>query len=188
MLKTPASLLERLQRPGHPDDWARFVRLYTPMIYHWACRTGLDEDEAADLVQDVLLLLVEKLPQFRYDPDMSFRAWLKTVTLNKWREGLRRRGGKLQHLRDGELLDPKHADVAAIFEEAEYRRRLLRRAAQLIQADFQPVTRRAFWEYAILGRPAAEVAADLKIAVHSVYLAKSRVLRRLREELDGLLD
>jgi RNA polymerase sigma-70 factor (ECF subfamily) len=128
------------------------------------------------------------MPQFRYDPGRSFRAWLKTVTLNKWREGLRRRGETLQHLSDSEVPDPNSTDAAAIFEETEYRQRLLHRATQLVQVDFEPATRKAFWEYAVAGRPAAEVAAELNVAVHSVYLAKSRVLRRLREELDGLLD
>jgi DNA-directed RNA polymerase specialized sigma24 family protein len=89
MPATSASLLDRLRRPGEDAAWARFVDLYTPLLYHWARRTGLAQAQAADLVQDVLVVLVRKLPEFTYDRTRSFRSWLRTVTLNKWREDLR---------------------------------------------------------------------------------------------------
>src|ERR1700730_12188334 len=89
-METPASLLERLRRPGDAHAWARFVELYTPLLYDWARRAGLQQADAADLVQEVLVLLFQKLPEFTYDRQRSFRGWLRTVTLNKWREGRRR--------------------------------------------------------------------------------------------------
>src|SRR2546423_12975097 len=88
---TSVSLLERLREPAQQDAWGRFVDLYTPLIYYWARRVGLPPEEAADLVQDVLTLLVQKLPEFQYDPQKSFRGWLRTLTLNKWRGNRRRR-------------------------------------------------------------------------------------------------
>jgi RNA polymerase sigma-70 factor (ECF subfamily) len=91
MNPTPVSLLERLRRPDERAAWDRFVELYTPLLYYWARRAGLQESDAADLVQDVFALLVQKLPEFTYEPGRSFRAWLHTVTLNKWRERHRRR-------------------------------------------------------------------------------------------------
>jgi RNA polymerase sigma-70 factor (ECF subfamily) len=82
MDKTPASLLHRLRQPNAVDAWPRFVELYTPLLYYWAKRLGLQQQDAADLVQDVFVLLVQKLPEFAYDRHKSFRGWLRTVTLN----------------------------------------------------------------------------------------------------------
>jgi RNA polymerase sigma-70 factor (ECF subfamily) len=188
MNTTSASLLCRLRQPGEQDAWTRFVKLYTPLLYAWAHRLGLQDQDAADLVQDVFALLVQKLPQFKYDPQNSFRSWLRTVTLNKWRDR-RRRHVPAAAGPDGAAL----ADLAApadddAFGEAEYRQHLVSRALQLMQAEFAPRTWKACWEHVVAGRPAAEVAAELGISVGSVYVAKSRVLSRLREELQGLMD
>src|ERR1700686_2389829 len=90
MTKTPSSLLERLRQPFEPEAWGRFVALYTPLIYSWGRRVGLQEQDAADLVQEVLVTLLQVLPSFSYDHQRSFRRWLRTVTLNKWRN-LRKR-------------------------------------------------------------------------------------------------
>jgi len=90
MATTSSSLLERLRQPEATEAWQRFVHLYTPLLYYWARGTGLPEHDAADLVQDVLVVLVQKLPEFRYDAGQSFRGWLRTITLNKWRERCRR--------------------------------------------------------------------------------------------------
>jgi RNA polymerase sigma-70 factor (ECF subfamily) len=80
MHTTPPSLLERLRQPAEQQAWERFVELYTPLIYYWAHRVGLEGHDAADLVQDVFTVLVQKLPEFHYDPQKSFRSWLHTVT------------------------------------------------------------------------------------------------------------
>src|SRR5688572_20304611 len=90
-MDTPASLLERLRQPAEQQAWSRFVRLYTPLLYSWARRLGLQPEDASDLVQDVLTLLVQKLPEFHYDRHKRFRGWLWTVTLNRFRENHRRR-------------------------------------------------------------------------------------------------
>jgi RNA polymerase sigma-70 factor (ECF subfamily) len=188
MHTTSVSLLERLRRAGEAEAWPRFVRLYTPLLFYWARQVGLSQDEAADLVQEVLVVLVQKLPTFTYDPDRSFRSWLRAITLNKWRE----RGRRRQPGRPGPD-DPALADLAAPpdadpFDDVEYRRQLARRALEIMQAEFEPTTWKACWEFVVSGRPAAAVAAELGVSVDVVYGAKSRVLRRLREELNGLLD
>ena len=85
LTRTPTSLLERLRQPFDPEAWSRFVSLYTPLIYSWACRAGLQEQDALDLVQDVFVTLLRVLPTFSYDRDRSFKRWLRTVTLNTWR-------------------------------------------------------------------------------------------------------
>jgi RNA polymerase sigma-70 factor (ECF subfamily) len=161
--------------------------MYTPLLFAWAGRLGLTGHDAADLVQDVFAVLVEQLPQFQYDAQKSFRAWLKTVLLNRWRQ-LRRKQTAEKRTADADLAEVADTVVVPEFEEEEYRRHLVRRALALMQAEFQPVTWKACWEFVVCDRPAAEVATDLGITSNAVYLAKSRVLRRLREELQGLLD
>lgn len=182
---TSASLLDRVRQPDAHSAWERFVLLYTPLLVRWACRFGLRGQDAADLVQDVFAFLVQKLPEFRYDPHQSFRAWLYAVTANKWREVRRRRLPALLDAQDGPLADLAAPDES---DEFEYRRYLVQRALQLIESDFQPTTWKAWQQFAVNGRPADQVAAELGISAQAVYLAKSRVLRRLRQELQGLVD
>jgi RNA polymerase sigma-70 factor (ECF subfamily) len=92
MNTTPRSLLERLRDAPEHAAWERFVDIYTPLLFVWARKLGLGEHDAADLVQDLFALLVEKLPQFRYDASKSFRSWLKTILINRWRNLLRKNG------------------------------------------------------------------------------------------------
>jgi RNA polymerase sigma-70 factor (ECF subfamily) len=187
MNTTSASLLQRLRQPNQPDAWTRFVKLYTPLLLFWARRLGLQDADASDLLQDVFATLVRKLPEFRYDPQNSFRSWLRTVLLNRWRNRARQR---LPAPLEGDA--PALADLAApedeAFGEAEYRQHLVARALQLMQAEFPPRMWKACWEHVVAGRPAVEVAAELGIAAGTVYVAKARILSRLREELEGLLD
>jgi len=189
MHTTSVSLLERLRQPGDQDAWGRFVKLYSPLIYYWARRQGLDTQDAADLAQEVFALLVQKMPEFRYDAQKSFRAWLRTVTQNKLRDIRKRRppprpaGGDSAF---GELAAT--TDDNAAFELKEHQQQLVRRALRLMQADFQPSTWKACWELVVSERPAAEVGAELGMTEGAVYAAKFRVLARLREELKGLMD
>jgi RNA polymerase sigma-70 factor (ECF subfamily) len=188
MNTTNVSLLERLRRPEESEAWPRFVRLYTPLLFYWARRTGLGQEDAADLVQDVLTVLVQKLPTFEYEQGKSFRRWLHTVTLNKWRERGRRRKLPGKGPDDPSLSSAAVAPEEEPFDEAEYRQQLVRQALQIMQSEFEPRTWKACWEAVVSGRPAGEIAAELGVSVDVVYGAKSRVLRRLREELVGLLD
>jgi RNA polymerase sigma-70 factor (ECF subfamily) len=187
MTKTPASLLERLRQPFDPDAWSRFVSLYTPLIYSWTRRAGLQEQDALDIVQNVFVILLRVLPTFSYDRDQSFRRWLRTVTLNTWRNARKRSENRVHHgAADADLL-PGPDELEAVWE-SEYRQHVVARALCVMRADFQETTWKACWEMVVNGRPAADVAADLGITVGAVYAAKVRVLNRLREELQGLLD
>jgi RNA polymerase sigma-70 factor, ECF subfamily len=186
MLTTPPSLLDRLRQSPERQAWGRFVEMYTPLLFAWAGRLGLTGHDAADLVQDVFTILVEKLPEFRYNADKSFRAWLKTILLNRCRQQRRRQANEKRV--DAELAAVAGPDEVPEFEADEYRRHIVGRALALMQAEFQAETWKACWECVAHGRPAAEVAAELRMTPNAVYLARSRVLRRLREELHGLLD
>ena len=187
-MKTPASLLERLKRLEDREAWERFVRLYAPLMSRWAQGLGLSESAASDLVQDVFLVLVQKLPEFQYDRSGCFRAWLKTVTLNKWRE--RHRRERLEPTCPGEICLPEAQapDGVKALEEADDRRLLVLRAMEMVRGDFEELTWNAWREHVGRGRAAKEVAAELGMSPNAVYLAKARVLRRLRQELEGLLD
>lgn len=186
MNRTSQSLLERLRRFDDEASWARFTALYTPLLYSWARRLVAQPDDAADLVQDVFTTVVRRLPEFQYDPGKSFRAWLRTILLNRWRTNRRRPSPAPL------AADPAQEDVGLALldeqDEADYRRYLLRQTLSLLQAEFSPTFWKAFEEHVLEQRPAEEVAARLQIAPGTVYVAKSRIFRRLRQELAGLLD
>jgi RNA polymerase sigma-70 factor (ECF subfamily) len=185
---TSVSLLERLRTPADSRAWDRFVALYTPFLFSWACGMGLQTQDAADVVQEVFATLLQKMPQFTYNPDKSFRGWLRTLMINKWRDNRRRHAAALRRGDDAPLADLVVPDGAEALWESEYQQHLLGRALELMQAEFHPTTWKACWEVVVSGRPAAEVAMELGLSVASVYAAKSRVLRRLRQELAGMLD
>jgi RNA polymerase sigma-70 factor (ECF subfamily) len=188
MTKTPSSLLERLRQPFEPEAWTRFVALYTPLIYSWGRRVGLQEPDATDLVQDVFVTMLQVLPTFTYDRQRSFRKWLRTVTINKWRKGRKRPECRIVQGREGQPEPVAVNDDLEACWEAEYQQHLVSRALRLMRADFDETTWKACWEATAAGRNAADIATELGLSVGAVYAAKFRVLNRLRREMKGLLD
>jgi RNA polymerase sigma-70 factor, ECF subfamily len=185
---TPVSLLQRIQQSGDSVAWRRLVDLTTPLILSWGQRAGLSPHDAADLVQDVLTVLVQELPQFQYDPSKSFRAWLKTVTLNKHRQRMRRHLAGPREQGDATLDDLPDGNPSEAFWEREFGEQLVVRAFEVMQSEFRPTTWRACWESVVSGRSAGEIAAELGITPGAVHSAKSKVLRRLRHELKGMME
>lgn len=183
---TPVTLLERLRTGDCEDAWPELVALVTPLLLAWGRWLHLRHDEAADLAQDVLTVLVERLRTFEYDSEQSFRAWLKTIALNKWRE--RRRRPTMRSLDAEGRLDKLAAPDAEAAWESEYRFQLILRAFEAIRGDFQPHTWQACWELVVRGRRPSEVSAELGLSPAALYTAKSRVLQRLRKELEGMLE
>jgi RNA polymerase sigma-70 factor (ECF subfamily) len=187
MDKTPFTLLERLRKPDDAEAWARFVALAAPFLFDAARRWGLQDADAADVVQDVFAVLAQKLPAFRYDPAHSFRSWLRTVLLNKCRDRRRRLTSGVVRPPGPRLPEIAAPDPVDVFADDEYYRALAVRALHLMQAEFADTTWRACWEQVVNDRSAVDVARELKITVNMAYLARSRVLARLRKELAGLL-
>lgn len=166
------------------------MELYAPLIFDWGRRAGLSETDAADLSQDVLIHLLAELPRFDYSPERGhFRGWLRTVTVNKCRERQRRRnlavgvGGD-----DGGLSQFEDSDAGTAFWEREYQQQLVARALQLMQTDFDTPIWQAAWKQIVEDQKPADVASELGLSLASVYQARSRVLRQLREQLRDLLD
>jgi RNA polymerase sigma-70 factor (ECF subfamily) len=188
---TPVSLLEQLNAPAAPSSesaWRRFVQLYSPLLFLWARRVGASEGEAPDLVQEVFLVLAREMPRFHHNHRQSFRGWLWTVLRNRWRDRLR------QLAAQPSLATPQMLETVAIEDnvqetaEKEYRAYLIARALGLMRAELPEREWGICQEYLVKGRAAVEVARELTVTVNQVYLAKSRILRRLRRLLEGLLD
>ncbi|HQX52347.1 MAG TPA: sigma-70 family RNA polymerase sigma factor [Planctomycetaceae bacterium] len=191
MNSTSVNLLERLREPQAESAWQRFVELYAPLVFYWARQKGLNADDASDLLQDVLATLLTKLPEFQYDPDRRFRGWLRTITVNRVTDMHRRNAIRsLQTELDSTAVLNRltQADSNDLFIESEYRAVVINGALDLLRSEFQPVTWQACWLQIVEGQPASAVASQLNIPLNSVYLAKSRVLARLRQELEGLMD
>lgn len=186
MATTSLTLLDRLRRPDQPDAWERFARLYAPLLLCWAELQGLHAADAEDLAQAVLLKLLRVLPS--YDPaGGSFRGWLFAVCRNECHDFRTRRDTRPLPAAAGleTVAAPTRPDE---LEEAEYRRRLVRRVLELVRPDFGESTWRAFEGFVMSGRPAAEVAAEVGVSVNAVYCARNRVLTRVRAELAGLFE
>jgi RNA polymerase sigma-70 factor (ECF subfamily) len=124
------------------------------------------------------------MPEFEYQPGRTFRGWMRTVLINKWRDRPRRAAP--EPIESG--MEPQAELDNDALEEKEYRFFVVGRALQLMAKDFELATWEACWETVVCGRPVSEVAKQLGLTVNSVYLARSRVLARLRQELKGLMD
>jgi RNA polymerase sigma-70 factor (ECF subfamily) len=185
-------LLLRAQ-DGDEGAWKDLADLYRPLIAGWLRHQGVPAEEADDLVQDILLVVVQSLPSFSHSGRAgAFRAWLRTITRNRtcdfWRAHARR-----VHTAGGEAADVlrelEDADSALNRQwDEEHDRYVLRCLLDLMAEEFEPATMSAFRRTALEGADSDEVARELGMSVGAVYAAKSRVLRRLREQAEGLID
>jgi RNA polymerase sigma-70 factor (ECF subfamily) len=191
----PSSGLLQGVKAGKREAWDRLVRLYAPLVYLWCRRAGLQAADAADVGQEVFRAVARKVSDFRRDrAGDSFRGWLRTVARHKIYDQLRGRHDAEKPLgSDDQLTRPRPGpypgiDDSGSEEDREELALLYRRAVELIWSDFEDNTSRAFWAVVMDDRPVAEVAQELGVTTNAVYLAKARVLRRLRAEFADLLD
>lgn len=187
---TSPSLLQRM-RLRDADAWQRFAAIYSPLVYGWARRGGLQESDAADVVQEIFRTVYSKIGDFQKDGQSSqFRAWLWAITRNGLRLFYRQRARQAQAAGGSEAaIDLAQLPDVCEQEEAPStpndQRALVRRALLAIKEDFNEPTWQAFWRLAVDGDSAAEIAAALNLSPSAVRQAKYRVLCRLREELTG---
>jgi len=187
MESTSLSLLEKLRLPQAEDSWKRFAQLYTPVLMAWATRAGLQTSDAADLIQEVFVILVKKMPEFEYDHGKSFRAWLRTITMNKLRDWKRKEALAAEvPLHDDQLREMLTKSDS--FWEIEFRKELAARALELLKAEFDANTWQACWEFMTQGTPAAQLAKRFGLSENAIYIAKCRMLKYLRHNLNGFLD
>jgi RNA polymerase sigma-70 factor (ECF subfamily) len=188
---TRVTLLGRLrQDPGNPEAWAEFVEHYGGKIYGWCRKWNLQEADAQDVTQNVLLKLARKMREFTYDPSRSFRAWLKTITHHAWSDFLetrRRAGLGSGDSQVGLILDSveARADLVAHLE-AEFDRELLEEAMRRVRLRVAPQTWAAFTLTVFEGLSGAEAAARIPMQVAQVFVAKRRVQKMLQEEVARL--
>jgi RNA polymerase sigma-70 factor (ECF subfamily) len=191
---TRLSLLVRLRDARDDGAWAQFVDVYAPLVFGFARKHGLQDADAADLTQDVLQAVSGGIRRLDYDPRRgTFRGWLFTVVRNKLRNFLaaqkrpgRGTGDTDAQQRLQEL--PARADDEAAWWDQEYERRVFSWAAEQVRGAFQESTWQAFWHTAVEGKTGPQAARALGLSVAAVYLAKGRVMNRLKELIRETLD
>ena len=191
---TRLSLLVRL-RDAHDDGaWSQFVEIYAPLVYGFARKHGLQDADAADLTQDVLQAVSGGIRRLDYDPRRgTFRGWLFTVVRNKLRNFLasQKKPGRGSGDSDAQQrlqeVPAREEDQSAWWDQ-EYEQRVFSWAAEQVRGSFSASTWNAFWLTAVEGKTGPEVARHLRMSVAAVYLAKGRVLTRLKDIIRDTLE
>lgn len=191
--ETRVSLILRLPNAADADAWNEFVVLYRPLIFALARRGGLQSADAEELTQEVLLAVAGAVARWNPDPQRGrFRTWLARITRNLLINYLfdrRRRGWQCGGSDLHELIEQQPAPAAVAETELvsnEYRRSLFWAAARRIRSQMQEATWQAFYRTAVAGQTPADTAAALNLPVASVYVARSRVLAKLKHEVQRL--
>jgi RNA polymerase sigma-70 factor (ECF subfamily) len=188
---TRPSLLVRIRDSGDREAWRQFVQMYGPVVYGYGRKRGLQDADAADLTQEVLRAVMGSVGRLDYDRGRgSFRGWLFTLAHHKLHDLLARRRRNGRGAEDNGVQEwleeqPAPAEDLALWDQ-EYERRLFARAADEVRGDFHESTWQAFWRTAVDGRPVKEVAGELGLTAAAVYLARSRVMARLRGRIQEL--
>jgi RNA polymerase sigma-70 factor (ECF subfamily) len=187
MPETRSSLLLRLRDRHNGAAWGEFVQVYAPLVYQFARCKGLQDADAADVTQEVLRGVSTAVPEWTYDPERGlFRSWLFTLVHRKVCDFFRRRGRQGQGSGDSgmqRLLEEQPAASEEARWNRDYEQRAFAWAAQEVRRRVSHKAWQAFWLGAVENRPTPEVAAELGMSVAAVYLAKSRVMARLKDQI-----
>jgi len=188
--RTRPSLLLRVRDPHDDAAWAQFVEIYTPLIYGYCRSRGLQDSDAADVAQETMRAVAKAIGKFDYDPQRGkFRNWLLTVVRSRLHNFLAQQQRQPALAGETTLLKHEHNATPAADEsvwEADYYRGIFNWAAKRIRNEFQESTWQAFWRTTIDERDGKEVAESLGMSVGAVYVAKSRVIARLKEEIQSV--
>jgi RNA polymerase sigma-70 factor (ECF subfamily) len=194
MAETSTSLLDQLRLASAEEAWVRLVDLYGPLIRGWLRKHGLPQQDADDLVQEVLTVVIRKVPAFERQPRAgAFRKWLRTITVNCLRDFWRSRRNRPAATGNSDFqamldqLDDPESDLSKVWE-AEHNQHVTQKLLEIIRPSFEPRTWEAFRLVTLDGQDANSVAESLGMSTNAVFIAKSRVLSRLRQEGQGLID
>ncbi|HEY7428636.1 MAG TPA: sigma-70 family RNA polymerase sigma factor [Gemmataceae bacterium] len=194
MSATSATLLERLRDRSDAEAWQRLVELYTPLLSGWLRRHALQAADVDDVVQEVLAVVAREAPHFRHSGRTgAFRHWLRTILANRLREFWRARHTQPMASGDSNLaemldqLEDPGSGISRLWDQ-EHDQHVARRLLAMIEPQFTPSTWQAFRRVVLEGARPDAVAAELGLTINAVFIAKSRVLQRLRAEGRELLD
>jgi RNA polymerase sigma-70 factor (ECF subfamily) len=194
MHETSLSLLERLRQAPESEGWNRLSDLYTPLVRAWLRRYDFQDSDANDLVQEVLLAVSKDIGKFEHRGQPgAFRGWLKAILINRLRKFWRARDRRPQPRGDSDIdarlaqLDDPASDMSQIWDR-EHDQYVLRQLLALAEPQFEPNTWKAFRRVALEGAKPDVVAEEMGISLNAVCLAKSRVVRKLRQEAAGLIE
>lgn len=194
MSETSHSLLERLKRQSDPDSWERLVDVYTPLFHSWLRRYAvLSLSDVDDLTQEVLLAVYQEMPIFHHNQRRgAFRSWLRTILVHRLRKFWNARNdrpiafGGSDFPKQLDELEDQSSRISEVWDR-EHDRHVLGRLLAAIKPRFADKTWTAFQNLVLCGDSAEKVSADLQVSLNVVYTAKSRVIKELRAEADGLI-
>ncbi|MCI0681061.1 MAG: sigma-70 family RNA polymerase sigma factor [Gemmataceae bacterium] len=188
---TRVSLLMRMRDSQDREAWGEFVQRYAPLIHAYGRHRGLQDADAADLAQEVLRCVARSAAEFRYDPARgSFRGWLYTVTRNELRKMAVRNDRQASGTGESavrQILE-QQPDVATDEAEwtREYQRNLFHWAAAKVRPEFRETSWQAFWRTAVVGHDINAAATELNVTVGAIYIARSRITARIRQEIEAV--
>lgn len=194
MHETSLSLLDRLRHSPENEGWNRLVDLYAPLVRVWLRKYDVQDSDANDLVQEVLLTVSRELGTFEHRGQPgAFRGWLKAILINRLRKFWRARDRRPEARGDSDIdarisqLDDPASEISRIWDR-EHDHYVLRQLLTLAESHFEPKTWQAFCRVVLEGAKPDVVAQEMGISLNAVCLAKSRVIRRLRQESAGLIE
>jgi len=192
-METSISLLDRLAGAPTDDDWRRLLDLYQPLLHAWMARAGVASSDADDLSQEVLLVVFREVGGFERRGQGAFRAWLRVILIHRVRDYFRAgqhrptATGGSDFLRSLDELESPDSVLSRLWDR-EHDEHVAASLLRRVQGDFAPATWKAFLRHVLEGEPAVLVAEELGLSLNSVLLAKSRVLKRMRQEMAGLVE
>lgn len=191
---TSLSLLDRLRKAENSQTWDRLVAVYAPLLRAWLRKYEVQSSDADDLLQEVLMAVSKDLKSFEHNGRPgAFRSWLRSILANRLRNFWRARGRRPQARGDSDIdrrlaqLEDPNSEMSRLWNR-QHDRHVARQLLALAENQFAPETWKAFVRTAIDGHSPNVVAADLGISMNAVFIAKSRVLARLRQESAGLVE
>lgn len=187
-IDTPLSLLDRLLNHDDADAWRHFALIYEPLLRRWVGRNVSQPAATDDIVQEVLAALLEGLPKFQHNlRPGAFRSWLKSITIHRIRRHWRTEQITARYLSQIEDLEDPNSKLSRVWDD-EHDRHLLGVLLDRIQPEFDPRTWAIFQRVVIDGVSPRDVAREFASSANAVYIAKARILKRLRLEGRGLID